>query len=108
MKERMMSIQSNTQLHDHILDGFFTSHQGLRMLLDKKLITTEEYTRLLEENAMRLAERVKHFRITHKLTSIVFALLFSWLQIGGEELEMRRVARRTRRRNEDVDMLIKN
>ena len=29
MKERMMSIESNTQLHDHILDGFFTSHQGI-------------------------------------------------------------------------------
>lgn len=100
MKARMYSEQKHSLLHDHIIDGFAASHEGLRRLKEQAIIEDAEYTALLEANIKRLIERVKEFRIAEKLTCIGFALLFTYMQTSGEDLDMRRSARRGRSRTE--------
>lgn len=100
MKEKMYSKASNSLLHDHIIDGFHSTHEGLRKLKEEKLIKEDEYTSLLEQNVKRLVDRIQEFRIREglrdagrRLTCIFFALLFGYMQIGGEDLDMRRSGR---------------
>ena len=106
MKEKMYSRESNSMLHDHIIDGFETTHQGLRQLKEDKLITTEEYTNLLEQNIKRLVNRIHEFRIkegmlqaARRVACIYFACFFAWAQINGNDLEMRRTSRTRTSRN---------
>lgn len=93
MKQKMYSAQSNSYLHDHILDGFAASHEGIRNLKDQGIIPEQEYTALLEKNIARLVDRVREFRIMEKMVCIFFAMLFSWMQTGVDDLEMRRPTR---------------
>lgn len=95
MKEKMYSAQSHSLLHDHILDGFAASHEGIKDLKEKNLIDEHEYLVMLERNISRLIDRIREFRITQKITCVAFAFLFGWLQANSEDLEMRR-AQRTR------------
>jgi len=81
-------------LHDHIIDGFEVTHRGLKQLGH---VTEEEYILLLEKNIHRLVTRIREFRITEKLLSVFFAILFLSMQINGDDLEARRSSRtRTR------------
>jgi hypothetical protein len=102
MKEKMYSAQANRMLHDHILDGFASSHKGIQNLKNEGIIKEEEYTVLLEKNIERLIDRVKEFRLMERMLCIFFAILFGYLQVAGDDLEMRRGrrARSGRRRNE--------
>lgn len=70
MKPKMYSAQSNSMLHDHILDGFASSHQGLKKLKQDNLIKEDEYMQLLEKNVERLLERVREFRLMERLVCI--------------------------------------
>lgn len=93
MKPRMMSRQSLEYLFHHILDGFKTSHEGIAQLQREHLVSDEEIHELVRKNSERLIERIREFRLTEKLLSIFFAVLFGYMQITGDELEMRRPAR---------------
>jgi hypothetical protein len=97
MKPKMYSSQSNSMLHDHIIDGLHTTHEGLRRLKEQKLIKQDEYATLLEKNIQRLVQRIQEFRIkeglveaNRRLTCIFFAIAFAWMQVNGDDLEMRR------------------
>jgi len=101
MKAKMYSGKSNSYLHDHIIDGFASSHDGIQNLKKSGLIKDEEYTQLLEKNIDRLINRIKEFRLAERVASVFFAVLFFYLQITDEDLEMRRARRvRVRKRNE--------
>lgn len=101
MKPKMMSSKSLSYLFDHILDGFKTSHEGIAQLEKDQLVSDEEIADLIKKNSERLIDRIREFRIHEKLFGIFFACLFAWMQITGEDLEMRRARRmRLRRRSE--------
>jgi hypothetical protein len=90
MKPRMMSKQAMDLLFDHILDGFEGSYKGIENLEQQGLVSENEIHELLKKNSERLIDRVKEFKLMQKLTCIFFACMFGWLQISGEDLEMRR------------------
>lgn len=100
MKQKMMSRQSVEYLFHHILGGFKTSHEGILNLKRDRLVTDEEISKLIEKNCERLIDRIREFRVTEKIVAVAFACMFCWLQISGEDLEMRR-AKRTRSRRRD-------
>lgn len=101
MKPRMMSKPAMDHLFHHILDGHKSSHQGILNLQDQGLVNEQELAELLKKNNDRLIDRIKEFRIIHRLLCIFFAFAFGYFQISGEDLEMRRARRvRSRRRNE--------
>jgi len=98
MKPKMYSSKSNSLLHDHILDGTFATYKGLQVA--KGNFSKQEYTELLERIILRLQQRVFDFRVKEGLTeiskrtlSIFFAFLFAWMQINGDDMEMRRPSR---------------
>lgn len=93
MKQKMYSQQSNSMLHDHIIDGFHSTHQGLQQLKDDGIIAEQEYVELLEKNIKRLVERIREFRIVEKMICMFFAVLFSYMQIAGDDLDMRKSGR---------------
>ena len=93
MKPKMMSKNSLEYLFHHILDGFKTSHEGIIKLEQSHLVSDEEIHELIRKNSERLIDRIREFRLTEKLTCIFFALLFGWMQINGDDLEMRRTTR---------------
>ena len=101
MKVRILNKKPIHQLFDHILDGFKSTHEGAGFIFNEGIINHQEYIELLDKNATRLIERVRLFKLANNLTSLFFAALFLWLQVGGADLDMRRSARRSgRRRNE--------
>jgi hypothetical protein len=106
MRNTILTKHKVEHLFNHILDGFKSSAEGLKFLRRDGIIQDPEYLQLLEKNAERLIERINEFKITHKLMSIFFAGLFIWLQVGNDDLEMRRARRtRSRRRNETEQTL---
>lgn len=91
----MLSRARASYLFDHILDGFTSSHRGIEQLKEKGLINDQQYTELLEKNTRRLIERIAEFKILQRVVSLFFACLFTWMQVAGHDMEMRR-ARRVR------------
>lgn len=101
MKATMLSKEKVNLLFHHILDGFKSSAEGLLFLKRDRIIDEKEYVELLEKNAQRLIERIEEFKLTNKIISVGFAMLFMWMQVSDQTLDMRRTRRtRTRRRNE--------
>lgn len=101
MKATMLSRKKVELLFHHILDGFRSSAEGLLFLKRDRLISDKEYIALLEKNAHRLIERIDEFKLTNQILSVGFALLFTWMQVSDQGLDMRRSRRtRSRRRNE--------
>lgn len=99
----MMSRRSMEYLFDHILDGFKTSHQGIVNLQKDRIVSDEEIAELVRKNSERLIERIREFRIHEKLLCVSFALLLGYLQISGEDIEMRKSRRiRTRRKHTEL------
>lgn len=97
MKPTMLSKQNSTYLFDHVLDGFRSSHEGIEQLQQQGLIQEEELLELHKKNAARLIDRIKEFKLHTKLISVFFACLFGYMQINGDDLDMRRSGRvRTR------------
>lgn len=97
----MLSTERARMLFDHILDGFKSSHAGIRQLKEKELIDEGAYIDLLEKNSQRLIDRIHEFKVGQRLVSILFAMMFFWMAISDNDLQMRRSRRmRTRRRNE--------
>jgi hypothetical protein len=90
----------------HLVDGFEVTRRGLKQTLMQGAITLDEYHDLVERNQDRLIARIKDFRIANKLLSILFACIFSYMQVNGDDLDMRRSSRaRGRRRNESNQIL---
>lgn len=77
----------------HILDGFKTSHEGIAQLEQNRLVSDEEIHELIRKNSERLIDRIREFRLTEKLMSIFFAALFGYMQVTGDDLEMRKPGR---------------
>ncbi len=97
VKATILTKRKIEVLFDHILDGFKSSHHGAKYVRKKDIISEAEYYDIMEKNADRLIERIHEFKITHKLLCIFFALLFGWMQVNGDDLDMRRSSRvRTR------------
>ncbi|MCZ8021189.1 MAG: hypothetical protein O9302_00225 [Cyclobacteriaceae bacterium] len=92
-KARILNRKSIDQLFFHIIDGFKSSHDGLKFIKAEHVITESEYLELLEKNAERLIERIRDFRIANKILSLFFACLFGYMQMQTGELEMRRPGR---------------
>lgn len=99
----MMSREAMDQLFYHILDGFKSSYEGIYQLYDQKIISAAELADLLQKNSERLITRIHEFKVGQKMLCVIFALLFGYLQITGDDLEMRRPgrARLGKRRNEN-------
>jgi hypothetical protein len=104
MKPRMMSKAAMDLLFDHILDGFKSTYEGINHAVQQGVITEDDKLDLLKKNSERLIRRIHEFKVGQKLICIFFALLLGYMQITGEDLEMRRSGRRSsrsgRRRNE--------
>lgn len=96
MKPRMMSKAAMDHLFFHILDGFKTTNQGIQDLYAMGTISTAELADLLKKNSDRLVARIQEFKALEKLMCIFFAAMFSYMQIGCEDIEMRRVRRGVR------------
>lgn len=96
MKPRMMSKPAMDHLFHHILDGFKSSHQGIQILQQRGLVSDQEIADLLKKNNDRLIERIKEFKIIHRLVCIVFAIAFGYFQLNDDGLEMRRTSTRIR------------
>jgi len=92
-KARILNRKNIDQLFFHILDGFKTSHDGLKFIKEEEVINEAEYLELLEKNAERLIDRIREFRIANRLMSLFFAALFGYMQMQTGELEMRRPGR---------------
>jgi hypothetical protein len=93
MKAKMYSEQSNSYLHHHIIDGFKSSHEGIKNLKQEGIIREDEYTTLLEKNVERLIDRIREFRMMEKMMCIFFAILFGYMQISGDDQTMIRNGR---------------
>lgn len=93
MKQLMLSKQKASYLFDHVLDGFSSSDAGIKQLKEKQLIGHDEYVELLEKNTERLIARINAFKIGQQVMAIFFAFLLGYLQINGDDLEMRRTTR---------------
>lgn len=116
MKAANLSKKKTEYLFYHILDGFKGSHEGIEQLHHKQLITDEEYAAMLVKNSKRLIERIRDFKLmfleaAKRTTCVIFALVFAYMQINSEELDIRRPSRPSRstrsarrgRRNEMED-----
>lgn len=102
----MMSKKAMDHLFDHILDGYRSSHEGIVQLKEQGLVTDQEITDLLKKNSERLIDRIKEFKVVHKIVSIGFAVLFSYMQISCTDLDMRRARRLKLRRRQEVENLV--
>lgn len=92
-KARILNRKRIDHLFYHILDGFKSSHLGIRYLFTESVVNKDEYIELLEKNCSRLIDRIKEFEVAQKITCVFFACLFGYMQVSGEELDMRRTAR---------------
>jgi len=93
MKPKMMSKRSMDYLFDHILDGFKTSHEGILNLQRQQIVSDDEIAELVKKNSDRLIDRIREFRLHEKIFGIFFACLFTYMQVTGEDLDMRRTGR---------------
>jgi hypothetical protein len=101
IRARILNRSQIDYLFDHILGRFETSKKHIENALATKLISKAEADSMQAINADTLIKRIKDFRIANRLLSVVFATLFSYMQISGDDLEVRRPSRtRIRRRNE--------
>lgn len=106
MKPHMMSRQAMSHLFDHILDGFKTSHEGIINLKEQGLVSDQEIAELVKKNSERLIDRIREFKILQRLVAIFFAVMFGYMQISCEDLEMRRGSRARGRRRQESENVI--
>ena len=98
-----MDRTSIEYLFYHILDGFKSSHEGLKFLRQDGILNEQEYNEQMVKNADRLVERIEQFKVGTKILSLIFVALFTWLQISPDHnMDNLRRGRRSRRRNEIV------
>jgi hypothetical protein len=108
MKATMFSKDKVVYLFTHVFDGFKGSYEGIVNLKQQGLVNEEEYVQLLEKNHQRLIDRIKEFRAAEKMLCVFFAMMFTWMQVSDQDLEMRRARRtRVRRKNESGCVKIK-
>lgn len=106
MKPRMMSKPAMDHLFDHVLDGHAKTFEGINNLKDMQLIDEKSYIDLLRKNTERLIARIHEFKIIHRIVCIFFVALFGYMQMGCEDLEMRRGRRgRGRRKQESKNVI---
>ncbi len=96
---RILNPRQIHELFDHILDGFKATNEGIEFVHSEGVVDDAEYRELLQKNAARLIARIRQFKLANNIVSLFFAVVFSWCQVNGNDLEMRRSAR-GRRRNE--------
>lgn len=102
----MMSKAAMDHLFDHVLDGHAKTFEGIQNARDLDLISEQEYVDLLKKNTSRLIDRIKEFKLVHRIVSIFFACFFAYLQIGCEDIEMRRSRQLRVRRRQDIENVI--
>lgn len=106
MKPRMMSKPAMDHLFDHVLDGHAKSFEGIENARALQIIDEATYVDLLKKNTQRLISRIHEFKLIHRIVCIFFALLFGYMQMDCQDLEMRRARRvRTRRRHETENVI---
>lgn len=107
-QSQSVSKRSLDYLIDHILGGYRSSHEGIVYAKKKGLLTAEEVADLLAKNGERLISRIIEFKIVERTMCIFFALLFGFMQITGNDLDMRRTRARVRvrRRTEQYQPLL--
>lgn len=100
-KKNVLYHDQTNYLFDHILGGFEGNVNGLKNIHNDNLVTEQEYHEFLEKAALHLINRIREFKRTNGLVSIVFALLFTGIQIiGGNNVMVRGRTGRSGRRNE--------
>jgi hypothetical protein len=105
-RARILNKSQIDYLFDHILGRFETSKKHIENALATKLISKAEADSMQVINADTLIKRIKDFRIVNRLLSVAFAILFSYMQVGGDDVDARRPSRtRTRRRNETEQII---
>jgi len=104
MKARILNRKPLDYLFHHILAGFASSYNGVRTIFADEVIDKDEYIELLEKNCDRLIERIKQFEVAQKITCLTFAVLFSYMQVNGEDLERRGRGRRGGRRRNETEL----
>jgi hypothetical protein len=92
----MMSKNSMDYLFHHILGGHESSHKAIAQAREHGLLTDDQVAELLRKNSDRLIDRIKEFKIVHKLVCICFALMFGYMQMSDDGLDMRRTSTRVR------------
>lgn len=106
MKPRMMSKPAMDHLFDHVLDGHAKTFEGINNLKQMQIIDDKDYIDLLKRNTERLIARIHEFKIIHRIVSIFFACFFAYMQMGCEDLEMRRARRVRGRRRQGSERVI--
>jgi hypothetical protein len=109
MKAHMLSKEKASYLWDHILAGFEKTHKGIEQLKSNPElyhVTDAEITEFMEKNSEQLIARIREFKAMMNLTCWVFAMLFTVLQVKGEDLDMRRPGRGGRRRDTELTITI--
>jgi hypothetical protein len=105
-RARILNRSQIDYLFDHILGRFETSKKHIENALSTKLISKAEADSMQAINADTLIKRIKDFRIANRLLSVAFATLFSYMQICGDDVEVRKPSRtRTRRRSETEQII---
>lgn len=117
MKATMLSKSEMEYANYHLHDGLEKTVEGLNALLKINKINIEEHDQLMQQAIHRHLALWRAF--THKLVQktlcLLFVSLFTYMQVNGEDLDMRRSSRtrttsRTsrsgRRRNESESIIL--
>lgn len=95
---RILNKSQITYLFTHVLDGFFASAAGALQLRKNNILKSDgELLDLLMRNEGRLRARIREFRLANRVMCVLFAALFSFYQVTGQDFDMRKPSR-TRRR----------
>jgi hypothetical protein len=94
---KILSKKQTADLWHHKIDGYESRIKGLRDLRKNGMITEEEYFDYLDRCADNFFYTIKEFKLVHKLTCIVFAVLFTSLQVMSNNIDLIRAGRMGRR-----------
>ena len=96
MKATMLSKKELDYLEHHLHKGLESTLRGLDIALQQKLITLSQHDKLMR------AAIERHLTLWHQFTTklmsktvcLLFASLFTFLQVQGNDMELRRASRR--------------
>jgi hypothetical protein len=95
MKAVMLSKQEADYVDHHLVDGFDARVKGIIQLQENKLISLEESHELIVRASIEHVTLWRNFKmkLVAKTLCVFFALLFGYMQINGDDLDMRRSGR---------------
>jgi hypothetical protein len=108
MKAVMLSKQEVDYVDYHLIDGLDARIKGIVQLQDSNLITLEESHELIVRASMEHVTLWRTFKmkLMAKALCVLFAAMFGYLQISGEDLDMRRSSRKGGRRRSENENVI--